>query len=70
MKTSTYPYVGYRFTSLIIAHDIWLYQCFNLSFRNVKDVLVERDITVSCEKYLAVTFNVTAGIHQIILWCR
>ena len=42
MKSSTHPYTGYRFTSEIIAHAVWLYQRFTLSFRDVEDLLAER----------------------------
>ena len=49
MKTSTYPYAGYRFPSEIIAHAVWLYHRFPLSFRDVEDLLAERGITVTYE---------------------
>jgi len=49
MKTATYPYAGYRFPSEIIAHAVWLYHRFTLSFRNVEDLLAERGITVTYE---------------------
>ena len=47
MKTSTYPYAGYRFPSPIIAHAVWLYHRFILSFRDVEDLLAERGVTVT-----------------------
>ena len=40
---------GYRFPSDIIAHAVWLYFRFSLSFRDVEDLLVQRGITVTYE---------------------
>jgi len=33
----------------IISYAVWLYFCFNLSHRDIEDLLVERGITVSRE---------------------
>ena len=35
---------GYRFPSDIIAHAVWLYFRFSLSFRDVEDLLAQRGI--------------------------
>src|SRR5260221_9060766 len=43
------PYRGYRFPPEIIAHAVWLYFRFHLSFRDVQDLLAERGIVVSYE---------------------
>jgi putative transposase len=43
------PYRGYRFPPEIIAHAVWLYFRFQLSFRDVQDLLAERGIIVSHE---------------------
>jgi putative transposase len=43
------PYHGYRFPPEIIAHAVWLYFRFHLSFRDVQDLLAERGIIVSHE---------------------
>jgi putative transposase len=43
------PYRGYRFPPEIIAHAVWLYSRFHLSFRDVQDLLAERGIIVSHE---------------------
>src|SRR5437667_1181591 len=43
------PYRGYRFLPEIIAHAVWLYFRFHLSFRDVQDLLAERGIVVSHE---------------------
>ena len=42
-------YRGYRFPPEIIAHAVWLYFRFHLSFRDVQDLLAERGIIVSYE---------------------
>jgi putative transposase len=48
--TSQAPnYHGYRFPPEIISHAIWLYHRFGLSFRDVEDLLAQRDITVTYE---------------------
>jgi len=48
--TSHVPsYYGYRFPPEIISHAIWLYHRFGLSFRDVEDLLAQRDITVTYE---------------------
>jgi putative transposase len=38
-------YRGHRFPPQIIAHAVWLYFRFHLSFRNVQDLLAERGVT-------------------------
>ena len=47
--TDRSPYRGYRFPPEIIAHAVWLYFRFHLSFRDVQDLLGERGIIVSHE---------------------
>ena len=42
-------YRGYRFPPEIIAHAVWVYHRFGLSFRDVEDLLAERGITVTYE---------------------
>src|SRR5207302_3629885 len=42
-------YAGYRFPPEIIQHAIWLCLRFTLSFRDVEELLAERDIDVSHE---------------------
>ena len=39
-------YSGYRFPPEIIQQAIWLYVRFTLSFRDVEDLLAEREIVV------------------------
>ena len=49
-------YKGYRFPPEIIQYAVWLYYRFNLSHRDIEDLLAERGITVSYE--------------SIRLWCN
>ena len=49
MKSSTNPYAGYRYLPEIIAHAVWDYHRFCLSFRDVEDLLAERGVIVSYE---------------------
>ena len=42
-------YRGYRFPPEIIAHAVWLYFRFHLSFRDVQDLPAERGVVVSHE---------------------
>ena len=42
-------YKRYRFPPDIINHAVWLYHRFNLSHRDIEDLLAERGITVSYE---------------------
>ena len=43
------PYKRHRFPPDIIQYAVWAYYRFNLSFRDVEDLLVERGIVVSYE---------------------
>ncbi|MDH5700941.1 MAG: IS6 family transposase [Nitrospirota bacterium] len=49
MNTTTPSYQRHRFPSVIISHAVWLYHRFCLSFREVKELLAERGITVTYE---------------------
>jgi transposase-like protein len=42
-------YKRHRFPPDIISHTVWLYYRFNLSHRDIEDLLAERGITVSRE---------------------
>ncbi len=42
-------YKGFRFPQEIIAHAVWLYFRFSLSFRDVEDLLAERGVVVTYE---------------------
>ncbi len=51
MKECTAPssYTGYRFPPEIIAHAVWLYFRFALSYRDVEELLAERGVIVTYE---------------------
>ena len=49
MNSPAPSYHGYRFPADIIAHAVWLYFRFSLSFRDVEDLLAQRGITVTFE---------------------
>jgi putative transposase len=53
-KMNTYK--GHRFPPDIISYAVWLYYRFNLSYRDIEDLLAERGIRVSYE--------------SIRLWCN
>jgi putative transposase len=55
MKGSDSIYKRHRFPPAIIQHAVWLYHRFNLSSRDIEDLLAERGIAVSYE--------------SIRLWC-
>ena len=42
-------YRRHRFPPEIIQHAIWLYLCFTLSYRDVEELLAERELDVSYE---------------------
>ena len=56
MNTSTSSYKRHRFPSDIIQYAVWLYYRFNVSHRDIEDLLAERGIEVSYE--------------SIRLWCN
>jgi len=56
MNKATSLYKRHRFPPEIIQYAVWLYNRFNLSHRDIEDLLAERGITVSYE--------------SIRLWCN
>ncbi len=46
---TTSPYKNHRFPPEIIAHAVWLYHRFSLSFGEVEELLAERGVTLSYE---------------------
>src|SRR3712207_4441181 len=48
-STAASPYKGHRFPQEIIAHAVWLYFRFSLSYRDVEELLAERGIVVTYE---------------------
>src|SRR5210317_1375659 len=55
MSKAASLYKRHRFPPEIIQHAVWLYHRFNLSARDIEDLLAERGITVTYE--------------SIRLWC-
>ena len=49
MTTASPSYKGHRYPREIIAHCVWLYHRFPLSFREVEEMMLERGIVVSYE---------------------
>ncbi|WP_298937415.1 IS6 family transposase [uncultured Ruegeria sp.] len=49
MKSSSICYKRHRFPPQIIAHAVWLYVRFNLSLREVEEMLLQRGIDASYE---------------------
>ncbi|MFT5451925.1 MAG: putative transposase [Enterobacterales bacterium] len=49
MNTSASLYKRHRFPSEIIQYAVWLYHRFNMSHRDIEDLLAERGIEVSYE---------------------
>ena len=49
MKSDRSRYAGYRFPREIISYAVWAYHRFCLSFRDVEDLLADREIIVSYE---------------------
>jgi len=56
MNPSANPYKRHRFPPAIIQYAVWLYHRFNLSHRDIADLLAERGIEVSYE--------------SVRLWCN
>jgi len=48
-EVDTTTYAGYRFPAEIIAHAVWLYFRFALSYRDVEELLAERGVVVTSE---------------------
>jgi len=49
MQTEKTSYKRHRFPPQIIAHSVWLYVRFNLSLREVEELMLERGVDVSYE---------------------
>jgi len=49
MLTSDVSFKRHRFPPQIVAHAVWLYLRFNLSLREVEEMLLERGVDVSYE---------------------
>ncbi len=47
MDSASPSYQGHRYPAEIIAHAVWLYHRFPLSFREVEELLLTRGVIVS-----------------------
>jgi putative transposase len=57
-------YKGFRFPVEIIAHGVWLYHRFPLSFREVQEMMRERGVVVSHETVRQWCAKVRADLRQ------
>ena len=55
-------YKRYRFPPSIIQHAVWLYYRFNLSIRDVEDLMAQRNISVS---YESIDFGSTNSVLNL-----
>ena len=51
MQTEKISYKRHRFPPQIISHVVWLYARFNLSLREVEELMLERGVDVSYETF-------------------
>lgn len=63
MKTPKPSYQRHGFPSEIISHAVWLYHRFCLRFREVKELLAERGVTVNYETVGIILPTFLARIH-------
>lgn len=49
MSSVVPSYKNHRYPAEAIAHRVWLYFRFPLSFREVEELMLERGVVVSCE---------------------
>jgi len=57
-------YKRHRFAPDIISYAVWLYYRFNLSHRDIEDLLAERGVTVSYEtiRLWTIKYGAPSGI--------
>ena len=63
MQTEKISYKRHRFPPQIIAHVVWLYARFNMTLREVEELMLERGVDVS---YGWVEADIAAWINQKI----
>ena len=64
MTAASSSYKGHRYPGEIIAHCVWLYHRFPLSFREVEELMLARGVVVSYETIRALVRQVRAGLRQ------
>lgn len=57
MPTETINYKRHRFPPQIITHVVWLYARFDLSLREVEELMLERGVDLSYETIRRWTIN-------------
>ena len=57
-------YKGHRYPPEIIAHCVWLYHRFPLSFREVEELMLQRGVVGQLRNHPAVVREVRAGLGQ------
>ena len=67
MSRSASLYKGHRFPPAIICYAVWLYFRFNLSHRDIEDLLAERGIAVS---YESIRSSWCRSVHLAIVPAR
>ena len=50
MSTRAHPYKRHRFLADVIQYAVWLHYRFNLSHRDIEELLAQRRIDVSLEE--------------------
>ena len=63
MKTSNSLYKRHHFPSEIIQYAVWLYHRFNISHRDIENLLAERGIEVSYEAFACGATNLVLNTH-------
>ena len=66
MQASSISYKRHRFPPQIIAHAVWLYCRFNLSLREIEEMLLERGIDASYETIRRWTIKFGPQISQAL----
>ena len=57
-------YKGHRYSAEIIAHCVWLYHRFPLSFREVEELMLVRGVIVTYETHPAVVRQVRTRLRR------
>jgi hypothetical protein len=60
----TISFARHQFPPAIIRHAVWLYVRFTLSYRDVEDLLAERDLDVSYETSATMGLEIRAGVRS------
>ena len=64
MKKSKTPYYGFRFPAAVISCAVRWYHRFNLSLRDIEELLLERGVTVSYESVRSLRIALKLGVAR------